>query len=201
MSQERRGHLALRMALTLHRTQEAEGTEEPPIQPPDCTPPPLPSRRRLSRATPRPPPQNRSILHWPSLPTSDFLPTLRPKPTRLPHLKIPHLKTKEQKASCPPSLSQPLPPGLRSAAIPPGRPVSLGCRTSIPSTPLHGTTTALQRSRVSWLLDPKDMTPSSLLITLLPLASRVFQGLALLRSPSSLPSTPSLLWPSLGSAS
>lgn len=91
MSQERRGHLALRMALTLHRRQEAEGTEEPPIQPPDCTPAPPPSRRRLSRAAPRPPPQNRSSLHWPSLPTSNFLPTLRPKPTRLPHLKSPHV--------------------------------------------------------------------------------------------------------------
>ena len=196
MSQERRGHLALRMALTLHRSQEVEGTEEPPIQPPDCSPPPPPSRRRLSRAARRPPPQNRSSLHWPSLPTGNFLPTLRPKPTRLPHLK-----TKEQKASCPPSLSQPLPPGSRSAATPPGRPASLGCRTSIPSTPLHGTTTALQRSRVSWLLDPKDMMPASLLITLLPLVSRAFQGLALLSSPSSLPSTPSRLCPSLGSAS
>lgn len=80
------------MALTLHRSQEVKGTEESSsIQPPHCIPLTTFQKGALQTCPKATTLEQEQPALWLSLPTSSFLPTFRPKPSGLRHIR-----TKEQ---------------------------------------------------------------------------------------------------------
>lgn len=188
MSEERRSQFAPENGPHLSGVEGGEDDQGAPIQPPGSP----------GLLQGHPPSQNRSTLdRGPSLPTSSILSTFKPKATQLTHLK-----PKSVRPPPLPVLSQPLLSGFHSAAIPHGRPIYFGCPVSFtPPSPHAGgaPNLLLQRSRVSWLLNPNDMmlaspdhSPSLGKWSLLGHS----ELLGLLSSSPLLPSTPYMLVPS-----